>query len=74
MSCIISQQEIPANGTHQFEFQAAWFNPRWKPKMDAIDEHDVVFMSALLDRFKPQQIVEVGCASGLSTSVMAMLM
>ncbi|MFA3916501.1 hypothetical protein AB1E33_05880 [Ruegeria sp. 2012CJ15-1] len=55
MSCVISQQEIPTKGSHQFDSLAARFNPRWKPKMGAIDGHDVALMSALLDWYQQQQ-------------------
>jgi predicted O-methyltransferase YrrM len=51
-----------------------WFNSRWKPKMGAIDGYDIRFIAALLAEAKPKTIVEIGCASGLSTAVMAMML
>jgi predicted O-methyltransferase YrrM len=53
---------------------AVWFNARWKPEMGAIDGHDLRFIASLLAEARPQNVVEIGCASGLSTSVMALLL
>lgn len=53
---------------------AAWFNARWTPAMGAIDGHDLRFMASLLAEAKPKTVVEIGCASGLSTSVLAMML
>ena len=53
---------------------ADWFNRHWSPKMGAVDGHDIAFLAALIDRDRPARFVEIGCASGLSTSVIAMLM
>ncbi|MCL6283608.1 class I SAM-dependent methyltransferase [Ruegeria sp. 2012CJ41-6] len=58
---------------HPLDFLTDWFNARWAPQMGSIDGHDVSFLAALFGQHEPRQIVEIGCASGLSTSVLAML-
>lgn len=50
-----------------------WFNQRWNNRMGAIDGFDVAFIGALLASQKSSTIVEIGCASGLSTAVIASL-
>lgn len=50
-----------------------WFNARWDGNMGAIDGHDVRFIASLLAEVKPKTIVEIGCASGLSTSMISMM-
>lgn len=51
-----------------------WFNARWNHKMGAVDGHDLRFLASLIDETRPGTVVEIGCASGLSTSVMAMML
>lgn len=50
-----------------------WFNDRWKPEMGAIDGHDLCFIDSLLAEAPPRVLVEIGCASGLSTALLAMM-
>lgn len=50
-----------------------WFNDRWKTEMGAIDGHDLRFIDSLLVEAPPRTLVEIGCASGLSTALLAMM-
>ena len=51
-----------------------WFNARWFGQMGAIDGQDVAFIADLIAQTRPQTVVEIGCASGVSTCVLAHLM
>ena len=51
-----------------------WFNARWSPEMGAIDGHDLRFLADLLHEAQPAKVVEIGCASGISTSLIAMIL
>lgn len=51
-----------------------WFNARWVENMGAIDGQDVAFVAAQIATHQPRTVAEIGCASGLSTSVLAGLM
>lgn len=51
-----------------------WFNARWLPRLGAIDGLDLGFIASLLNETRPQQLLEIGCASGFSTALMAMVM
>ena len=51
-----------------------WFNARWSPEMGAIDGHDLRFIADLLCEAQPAKVVEIGCASGISTSLIAMML
>ena len=51
-----------------------WFNARWVGNMGAIDGQDVAFIADLIAKEKPKTVVEIGCASGMSTCVLAHLM
>ena len=53
---------------------ADWFNARWASDMGAVDGADLAFIAALIREERPKTFVEIGCASGLSTSVIAMLL
>ncbi|MGX9355057.1 class I SAM-dependent methyltransferase [Roseobacteraceae bacterium S113] len=48
-----------------------WFNDRWHHQMGAIDGKDFSFICGLLQESRPKTIVEIGCASGLSTAVIS---
>jgi len=50
---------------------AEWFNQRWDQHMGAIDGKDISFLTSLLEAERPNVAVEIGCASGLSTSILA---
>ncbi|MEO0676250.1 MAG: class I SAM-dependent methyltransferase [Pseudomonadota bacterium] len=50
-----------------------WFNARYTHQMGAVDGQDILFLAAMVEEFRPRKIVEIGCASGLSTSVLAHL-
>lgn len=52
----------------------AWFNERWFDDMGAIDGKDVAFLSQMIATAKPRVVVEIGCASGMSTCILAALM
>ncbi|MFN7223281.1 MAG: class I SAM-dependent methyltransferase [Paracoccaceae bacterium] len=51
-----------------------WFNARWFGDMGAIDGQDVAFIADLIAEAKPRTVVEIGCASGMSSCVLASLM
>jgi len=51
-----------------------WFNARWSPEMGAIDGYDLRFLADLLHEAQPAKVVEIGCASGISTSLIAMML
>ncbi len=53
---------------------ADWINAHWKAELGAVDGKDIAFIAGLLDQAKPRQIVEIGCATGFSTRVMATLL
>lgn len=53
---------------------AAWFNARWEPRMGAIDGNDLSFIAGLIDALRPARFLEIGCASGFSTALVAALM
>ena len=52
---------------------ADWFNARWNIGMGAIDGQDIAFIDDLIGQDRPRNVVEIGCASGLSTCVLASL-
>jgi hypothetical protein len=52
----------------------SWFNDRWTPAMGAIDGYDLRFIASLLDEAKPHSVVEIGCASGLSTAMIGAML
>lgn len=49
-----------------------WFNHLWSPS--AIDGHDALFLASLLLGTSVKTVVEVGCASGFSTRLLAQLL
>lgn len=51
-----------------------WFNSRWSNDLGAIDGKDASFLAALLRDNQPRNVVEIGCASGFSLSVLAGLL
>ena len=53
---------------------AEWFNAHWFRDMGAIDGQDVAFIADMIAQNRPRTVVEIGCASGLSTCVLASLM
>ncbi len=53
---------------------AEWVNRHWNKALGAIDGKDIAFIAALIEQAKPERIVEIGCASGFSTRVMAALL
>lgn len=53
---------------------AEWFNARWFGEMGAIDGQDVAFIADLVAQSRPRTVVEIGCASGMSSCVLASLM
>ncbi len=50
-----------------------WFNAHWSHQMGAVDGKDINFLAALMAEASPTRIVEIGCASGLSTVVLSLL-
>lgn len=53
---------------------AAWFKQHWSHNMGAIDGRDLAFLAAMIERQRPAHMIEIGCASGLSTALIAQLM
>jgi hypothetical protein len=53
---------------------AGAFNANWMPKTAAIDGVDLTFIYNCLLADKAEQVVEIGCCTGLSTALMAMMM
>jgi len=53
---------------------AEWFNARWFGEMGAIDGQDVAFIADLIAQHRPRNVVEIGCASGMSSCILAALM
>jgi hypothetical protein len=51
-----------------------WFNARWFGEMGAIDGRDVAFIADQITKVQPRTVVEIGCASGMSTCILAALM
>jgi len=51
-----------------------FFNAHWSTEMGAIDGHDLRFVESLLMEAKPKTVVEIGCATGLSTCMMSMML
>lgn len=51
-----------------------WFNARWINNMGAIDGQDIAFIDELIEQARPRTVVEIGCASGMSTCIMASLL
>lgn len=51
-----------------------WFNARWDGNMGAIDGQDVAFIAEIIKDISPRTVVEIGCASGMSTCILASLM
>lgn len=51
-----------------------WFNARWIGNMGAIDGQDVSFMDAMIEQTRPRTVVEIGCASGMSSCILASLL
>ncbi|MEP1537498.1 MAG: class I SAM-dependent methyltransferase [Paracoccaceae bacterium] len=51
-----------------------WFNARWAPSMGAIDGYDVTFLGMLIASEQPRRVVEIGCASGLSSVILSTLL
>ena len=51
-----------------------WFNARWFGEMGAIDGKDIAFIADLIAQTRPRTLVEIGCASGMSTCILAALM
>ncbi|WP_238366657.1 class I SAM-dependent methyltransferase [Mesobacterium pallidum] len=50
------------------------FNERWNGGMGAVDGFDLTFINAIIQRDKPKQVVEIGCASGMSTALMSLML
>lgn len=50
-----------------------WFNAHWKPRLQTLDGHDLRFLDSLMIQAQAEMIVEIGCGSGFSTAVLAML-
>ncbi|WP_372574815.1 class I SAM-dependent methyltransferase [Ruegeria jejuensis] len=53
---------------------AEFLNTHWNPGMGAIDGHDLRFIHSILCETEPKAVVEIGCASGVSTSLLAMML
>lgn len=51
-----------------------WFNARWFGDMGAIDGQDVAFIANLIEQNRPRNVAEIGCASGMSSCILASLM
>lgn len=51
-----------------------WFNQHWSQDMGAVDGRDIGFLAAMIKRQSPKQMVEIGCASGLSTAILAQIL
>ncbi|MFN4154497.1 MAG: class I SAM-dependent methyltransferase [Paracoccaceae bacterium] len=51
-----------------------WFNARWVGDMGAIDGQDVAFIADLIEQERPRNVVEIGCASGMSSCILASLL
>ncbi|MEP4037714.1 class I SAM-dependent methyltransferase [Pseudophaeobacter sp.] len=52
----------------------SWMNSHWAMHMGAVDGHDIRFIASLLQEAQPTNLVEVGCASGLSTGALVMML
>lgn len=52
----------------------SWMNTHWAMHMGAVDGHDIRFIASLLQETQPTNLVEVGCASGLSTGALVMML
>ena len=50
------------------------FNDHWQPQTAAIDGVDLTFIYNGMIAKKPKQIVEIGCCTGLSTALMALML
>jgi len=49
-------------------------NSHWDEQLKAIDGHDATFIFNALVDARPAKVVEIGCASGLSTALMAKML
>ena len=56
------------------DYLKTWFNARWVPSMGAIDGRDATFLGMLIAADQPRRVVEIGCASGLSTVILSSLL
>lgn len=52
---------------------AKWLNHFWTDDVDTTDGHDLRFIGSILDEHRPKTIVEIGCGSGMSAAMIALM-